>query len=187
MPRARINDAEEDVVLPKPRVRKPRAVSVAGEITAPRKRATPRPRVAVASVETVSRKAPTPISQQRRSRSRKAKSFFIVLAVGVVLAGVGVGIGLMDKGAIDVIAVVNDRNEKINKGEVRDESGNTVTQTLQVQSDTRPNGGLPMGDAVETPPPVTEVSTTTQATTTAETASSTESIDTPATTTPESV
>jgi hypothetical protein len=73
----------------------------------------------------------------------------------------------MDKGSIDVIAVVNDRNEKINKGEVRDESGNAVTQTIQVQTDSRPNGGLPMGDApAPVPAPVSEVASTTVASST---------------------
>jgi hypothetical protein len=87
----------------------------------------------------------------------------------VVMAGVGVGVGFMDKGTIDVIAVVNERNEKINKGEVRDELGNSVTQTIQVQSDARPNGGLPMGDAVAPEPtPVPEVASTTEATSTSE-------------------
>jgi hypothetical protein len=184
MPRARISDAEEDVVLPKTRARKPRAVSVVGDVApAPRKRAAPRRRTVAAADpvdEPAPRKAPTPLAARRRSRSKNTKAFFSVLAVCLVLAGIGVGIGVMDKGTIDVIAVVNERNEKISKGEVRDESGNAVTQTIQVQSDTRPNGGLPMGEPV-TPPPAPAVSTTTEAT-----ATSTEATDT-ATTTEEAV
>jgi hypothetical protein len=109
------------------------------------------------------------LASRRRSHSRNTKAFFTVVGICVVLAGVGVGIGFMDKGSIDVIAVVNERNEKINKGEVRDDSGNAVTQTIQVQSDTRPNGGLPMGDAVAPESaPVPEVASTTEATSTIE-------------------
>jgi hypothetical protein len=186
MPRARINDATEDIVLPKTRARRTRAVESGEEKPAPRKRAAPRPRAVATSIEPSPRKAPTDISYKRRSHSRKTKSLFVVVGICLVLTGIGVGIGLMDRGAIDVVAVVNERNEKINKGEVRDESGNAITQTLQVQSDTRPNGGLPMGEAVETPPaPV--ASTTTEATSTDETATSTEVIETEATTTEESV
>ncbi|MBY0538712.1 hypothetical protein K2P47_04950 [Patescibacteria group bacterium] len=192
MPRARINDAAEDVVLPKPRARRTRVVSSDGVAAVARKRAAPKPRVTTAptvSAEAVPRKAPTPLSQQRRSRSKKTKSLFVVIAIGLLLSGTGVVIGFMGQGEIDVVAVVNERNEKINKGEVRDESGNAVTQTIQVQTDTRPNGGLPMGDAVDLPPPppVPEASTTTEATSTSETASSTEALETEATTTPDSV
>lgn len=184
MPRARINDATEDIALPKTRARRTRVVSSDIEKPAPRKRAAPRPRVVAAAAEAppVSRKAPTALSHQRRSHSRKTKSLFVVVGICLVLTGVGIGIGFMDRGVIDVVAVVNERNEKINKGEVRDESGNAVTQTLQVQSDTRPNGGLPLGDEVA-PTPAPPVSTITEATTTAETASSTESAETTATTT----
>jgi hypothetical protein len=189
MPRARISDATEEVVLPKPRVRKPRAVSVDGENPAPRKRAAPRTRSVAAAAVTpaaTTRKAPTQLSYQRQTRSKKTKSMLVVIAVGLVLTAAGVGIGFIDKGPIDVVAVVNERNEKINKGEVRDEAGNPITQTIQVQTDARPNGGLPMGDAVA-PPPTPAVSSTTDATTTPEVASSTEVVDTEATTTPESL
>lgn len=182
MPRARINDATEDIVLPKTRARKPRAVSVDGSTPAPRKRAAPRPRVAPVATEPVPRKAPTPLSAQRRTRSKKTKSLFLVVALGIVLAGTGVVIGVLDKGTIDVVAVVNERNEKINKGEVRDAAGNAVTQTIQVQTDARPNGGLPMGDAVDVPQVTPAVSSTTEATSTTETASSTETIDATTTT-----
>lgn len=190
MPRARINDATEDAVLPKTRARKPRAVSVDGGAPAPRKRAAPKPRVVEAprevTREVAPRKAPTPLSERRRSRSRKTKSFFVVIVFCLVLGAAGVGVGFMDKGSIDVVAVVNERNEKINKGEVRDDAGNTITQTLQVQTDARPNGGLPMGDAVAQPPTTPEVSTTTEATSTPDTATTTEATDT-ATTSEESV
>jgi hypothetical protein len=190
MPRARISEANDDVVLPKTRARKPRAVSSDIETTpTPRKRAAPRPRVTVSNIERVNdsapRKAPTPLSRQRRSRTRNTKAFFTVLGICILLTGAGIGIGFMDKGTIDVVAVVNERNEKINKGEVRDELGNAVTQTIQVQTDSRPNGGLPMGDVVDVPP-APPVSTTTEATSTPETATTTEAVSS-ATTTEESI
>lgn len=177
MPRARINEEGEDVVLPKTRARKPRAVSVDSVVApAPRRRAASRSRVAPVASEPALRKAPTPLAYRRKTRSRNSRAFFVVLGACLLLSGAGIGIGFMDRGSIDVIAVVNERNEKINKGEVRDATGNAVTQTIQVQTDSRPNGGLPMGDAVDTPvPPVPLVSTSTEATTTSEIATSTES------------
>jgi hypothetical protein len=185
MPRARTNDAEDDIVISKPRARKPRVISADVENKPPvRKRAPARSKVAPVLAEPVTRKAPTPIQTKRRQSSRNAKVFFTVLGACVLLSGIGLTIGVLDKGTIDVVAVVNDRNEKISKGEVRDESGKTITQTLQVQSDTRPNGGLPMGDPVVVPPvPVTETSTSTEvSSSTPSVASSTE--DSLATTTP---
>lgn len=180
MPRARINAPEDEVVLTKPRTRKPRVVDGDVRIApAPRKRAPARPRASAPTrVEEPVRKAPTPLSARKQRHAQKSKSILVVLGICVVLSGVGVGIGFMDRGSIDVIAVVTERNEKINKGEVRDESGNAITQTLQVQNgDTRPNGGLPMGDPVAQPPtPEPEVATTT-ATTTDSAATSTTSPD----------
>jgi hypothetical protein len=81
----------------------------------------------------------------------------MVVLLGTV--GAGVLIGISDKGPIDVIAVVNERNEKIGRGEVRGEDGESVTRTVPVQnSDTRPNGGLVPAEVVETPPPAVEES-----------------------------
>lgn len=179
MPRARINAPEDDVVIAKPRTRKPRVIDSDVLATpAPRKRAPARPRVAEANrVEEPARKAPTPIAARRRRHSQKSKSILVVLGICVVISGIGIGIGVMDAGSINVVAVVNERNEKINKGEVRDESGNTITQTLQVQNgDSTPNGGLPMGDPVPTPPPPPAEIATTTASTTDSSASSTEPV-----------
>lgn len=188
MPRARINDATEDIVLPKTRVRRTRVVSDV-EKPAPRKRVATRSRAVVAT-ESVPRKAPTALSQQRQSHSKKTKSLLVVVSVCLLLTSIGIGIGFASPGEINVVAVVNERNEKINKGEVRDASGNAVTQTIQVQSDTRPNGGLPLGDEVD-PPPVPAVSTTTEDSTTiattTETVTSSESTETATTTLEESI
>ena len=179
MPRARINADGEEVVLPKTRTRKPRVVSVDGEVKVVRKRAAPRP--SAVSVETdpvpvpATRKAPTTLATKRRHRSQKSKTLIIVLGLCLVLSGAGVGIGFTDSGSIDVVAVVNERNEKINKGEIRNEAGQVVTQTLQVQNaDARPNGGLKLGDAPAVVTPLPEAATSTGAiSTSTESASST--------------
>ena len=188
MPRARINVDGEEVVLPKTKTRKPRVVPRdEGDVKVVRKRAAPRPQIILTEPQQPApRKAPTALLARRRSHSQKSKTLLSVLGMCILLCAAGIGIGFMDKGSIDVIAVVNDRNEKINKGEVRDESGQVVTQTIQVQNaDTRPNGGLKIGDAPVTPAPI--ISPETQATTSAETASSTEIIPaSEATTTSES-
>lgn len=192
MPRARINAPEDEAVLPKPRPRKPRAVSVE-ELVIPvtRKRAIARPRISeTLSAPELVRKAPTVLASRRRSHSKKSKSILLVLGICVVLSAIGVGIGVLDTGTIDVIAVVNERNEKINKGEVRDEAGNAVTKTIDVQNgDTRPNGGLPMGDPIAPPaPPVQETSTSTEAVSNTESAAtSTASATDAASTTEEAI
>jgi hypothetical protein len=68
---------------------------------------------------------------------------------------------MSDNGQIDVVAVVNERNERINRGEVR-EGESTITVPVQ-SSDIRPNGGLTPADA-PTPPPVPETPATSTAT-----------------------
>ena len=168
MPRARINADGEEVVLPKTRTRKPRVISAVGEVKVVRKRATPRPSVVSVETEPVlvpaTRKAPTTLAAKRRGRSQKSKTLITVLGLCLVLSGAGVGIGFTDSGSINVVAVVNERNEKINKGEIRDEAGQVVTQTLQVQNaDARPNGGLKLGDTPAIVPPVPETATSTGA------------------------
>ena len=90
------------------------------------------------------RKAPTTLSEV--ANSRKQKNFLLVKTIVIfgAVVGVSVWIGFMDKGSIDVVATVNDRNEKINRGEVRNETtGEVVTERVPVQNtDVRPNGGL---------------------------------------------
>lgn len=183
MPRARTSVDDEEVVVTKPRARRARAVSTVGEAVvapAPRRRAAPRaPKVMLEEVP--ARKAPTPLASAKRSQTKKTKTFVSVLGVCVVCIGLGVGIGFLDAGEINVVAVVTERNEQINKGEVRDEAGNTITQTIQVQNgDTRPNGGLTIGDPIAVPPPVSEVATSTEATSTPDTVASTTELAVPA-------
>lgn len=186
MPRARTNVEGEEVVLPKTKARKPRAVPrEEGDIKVVRKRAAPRVRMVTTEPEPAPRKAPTPLSAQRKNRAHKSKTLFGVLAMCVLLTSTGIGIGFMDRGSIDVVAVVNERNEKINKGEVRDDVGQVVTQTLEVQNaDARPNGGLKIGDVPTVVPPVLEVATSTEATSTPlDTSTTTEAVPVDDTTT----
>ncbi len=182
MPRARTTTATEDeTVTKKPRATRARAVS-SDEVTprAPRKRVPrkvvdPEPELEPEVV----RKAPTSIREQRQASGRGARNFIIVIVFCCILMSIGFGIGLSDKGQINVVAIVNERNEKISRGEVRTANGDTITQTIPVQgSDNRPNGGLRIADEVipQAPPAVSEISTSTASTTPeAVQASSTES------------
>lgn len=182
MPRARTTTATEDeTVTKKPRVTRARAVS--SDEVAPR---APRKRVPRKVVDLdpepepeVVRKAPTFIREQRQASGRGARNFIIVIVFCCILMSIGFGIGLSDKGQINVVAIVNERNEKISRGEVRTPNGDTITQTIPVQgSDNRPNGGLQIADEAESPAPseALEVSTSTASTTAEATqASSTES------------
>jgi hypothetical protein len=186
MPRARTTTAIEDEgVVKKPRVPRTRAVSSNEDVPkVPRKR-TPRAVTPPAEPEVV-RKAPTPLREQKRVSGVGTRNFVVVAVLCLILISAGFGIGLSDKGQINVVAVVTERNEKINRGEVRTASGETMTQTIPVQgSDTRPNGGLQVADQVPTPPPpppsppvsatttVTDMSSSTEAVVVEETASST--------------
>ena len=156
MPRARTSESEDVVVVKKPRAPRTRAASVDGEPKpAPRKRAprktTPKaaPKVE-AVIEQVSeepvvvsqRKAPTPLAADRKRSVRSNILFSIVATFCVLLVGAGVVVGLFDHGPIDVLSVVTTRNEKIARGEVRDENGQVVTTIVPTQTDMRPNGGL---------------------------------------------
>ena len=90
------------------------------------------------------RKAPTVLSTRANGKRKNNLTFLSALIIFFVLVGVSVGIGFLDKGSIDVVATVNERNEKINRGEVRSETtGEVITERVPVQNtDVRPNGGL---------------------------------------------
>ncbi|MFM2340268.1 MAG: hypothetical protein RLZZ360_904 [Candidatus Parcubacteria bacterium] len=170
MPRARTTTTEEETLAPKKRAPRKRVVTVPdGEAPAPRAPRAPRKR-AESAVETApaeairsepARRAPTPIREQRRAVSRSRRSLMWTLSTVLLLCGAGVTIGMSDNGQIDVVAVVNERNERINRGEVR-EGESTITVPVQ-SSDVRPNGGLTPADT-PTPPPVPETPATTTAT-----------------------
>ena len=154
MPRARTAESENVVVVKKPRAPRARAASTVGtDAPAPRKRA-PRKVAAkaIAVPESIpepepttahQRKAPTPIAAERRSKARTTRTFVVVIILCLVLTGAGVFVGMFDQGAIDVVAVVNSRNEQISRGEVRDASGQTVTSSVPVQTD---HSGLHVAD-----------------------------------------
>jgi hypothetical protein len=155
MPRARTTLAEtEENLVKKPRARSARVVSVPSEpVTASSRR---RPSAAtVVSTEPV-RKAPTPLRARQYSTVRSFRLLGVVTSICLILIGSGIAIGSLDTGVIDVVAVVNDRNEKINRGEVRDAiTGEPVTMRVPVQnSDPRPNGGLTPADPATIPAPL---------------------------------
>ena len=190
MPRARTMTTEEDTLAPKKRAPRKRAVAVTeGEIPAPRAPRAPRKRAepveVVAPIEVAraepTRRAPTPISAQRKAVSRGRRSLVWTLGIVLLLCGAGVGIGMSDRGQIDVVAVVNERNERVNRGEVR-EGESTITVPVQ-NGDIRPNGGLTPADVPVTPP-ATETAATTTATSTETTASTTEPVTESITETP---
>lgn len=171
MPRARTTTAEDTpVVAKKPRA--PRTRMVVDADTPPPIR---RRKATVVEVESEgSRKAPTPLRESRQRHGKQQRTIFVVFGVCLMLFGIGFGIGLSDRGAIDVVAVVTQRNEKINRGEVRDASGNTITKTIGVQNQTpEPNGGLILADPSLLPPPPVPTQATTTATSTNELATST--------------
>ncbi len=181
MPRTSSTPTEETVAVKKraPRKRAPKTdpeTTPKPRARRPRKEPAPEPEVKIEPVvsDTSGRRAPTQLHEQRQTKRRASRSLLIGLGAGVLLIGAGIGIGISDGGQIDVVAVVNERNEKIQRGEVR-EGESTITVPVQ-NTDTRPNGGLIPADApVPTPEPA--------ATTTPETASSTDSTADTATTT----
>lgn len=179
MPRAS-QETVEDVSVPKKRAPRKRTPKAEGETT-------PRPRVRRSTKKTVeevrvssatdvteesevsTRKAPTPLAAKKQNAKRNTKVLWSALVFAAVLTTAGIMIGLSDRGQIDVIAVVNERNEKINRGEVRDEAGNPVTINVPVQNaSNEPNGGLVPADPayIQTPPPVVATTTEEIATTT---------------------
>lgn len=177
MPRARINVPDDEQITKKPRApRKPRVVPNDDLLASnSRKRVMPKEVAVVEEHPAPTRKAPTNISQTKKSRRRSNKALIITLALCCLLTGSGIFVGISDKGAINVVAVVNDRNEQINRGEVRNEkTGEVTTQTLPVQTnDPRPNGGLRPAEPAPLEPvkatttlPISFEATTTIATTT---------------------
>lgn len=172
MPRARTTTTEESLVdAPKKRAPRKRAPTVDDEMVMPRPRA-PRRKVVVKETEVEvprptppvsGRRAPTPLRAERTATAKSRQSLFVALILFFVLSGVGVAIGMSDSGQIDVVAVVNERNERVNRGEVRT-GESTITVPVQ-NGDVRPNGGLvPADPGSIPPPPEPEAATTTDAT-----------------------
>jgi len=133
MPKVINDDTAPKKTAPRKRATRPRAAGVSEKTPSPRVRRTASARVSdstsVTSSSVRTRRAPTTVStsDSKRNLSKEKPSvlFLSVLGFCIVTTGIGVVIGLSDKGQIDVVAVVNDRNERINRGEVRE--GETVT------------------------------------------------------------
>jgi hypothetical protein len=69
------------------------------------------------------------------------------------VAGIGVAVGFSDRGVIDVVALTTEQNERIERGEVRDSNGDTITGLVPVQNiGNVPNGGLKIDESAVTPP-----------------------------------
>ncbi len=152
MPRTRTTTATDDeTVIKKPRATRARAISFdeADRPTSRRRRVVESVSESVlpSQVADVGRKAPTVLGDRHRKQIRNSRGLLFVSVLCSVVIVCSVGVGILDRGVIDVVAVVNERNEKINRGEVRDASGQTITQTVNVQApETRPNGGLILAD-----------------------------------------
>jgi hypothetical protein len=201
MPRARTDGSEDVVVVKKPRAPRTRVISAEGDAKpvvrkrAPRKtapKAEPVVEVVEPPVIASSRKAPTALASERKRSVRSNWVFSAVATFCVLLVGAGVAVGLFDRGQIDVVTVVTTRNEKIARGEVRDENGQVVTTVVPTQADNRPNGGLTIADPALVPvvaaPEVAPIATSTVAgtgTSTEPVASTTESITVPVPVTPD--
>lgn len=124
----RVTTSEKDPtpkVAPRKRVARPRSDSTEGAPVRPRRTTKAAPVAVEPEVpSTPVRRAPTTVSRQpsQRSGGRKKPSvgFITLIVFCVVLVGAGVAIGLSDQGQIDVTAVVTERNERINRGDVRE-------------------------------------------------------------------
>ena len=164
------------------RVSRPRTARAPETIEAPLKRST-RSKYLLdeENIVTPQRKAPTPIAANIQYKKKSNRTLIGAIAMCIVMFSAGVAIGFSDKGAIDVVAMVNERNEKVTRGEVRDDTtGDTVTQTVPVQNiDQRPNGGLRPASEIDTPTvsPVNEIQAATSTASTSETVVETEQVE----------
>ncbi len=112
------------------------------------------------------RKAPTTVMKRPGSNKRQSRALIILVILFGVLSGIGVLVGLSDQGSINVVAIINERNEMIAKGEARNADGVTEVRSIPVQNtDDRPNGGLRPSQSVaapqDPPPAESEVATST--------------------------
>ncbi len=181
MPRASTLKTEDSESMRVPKKRAPRkkavtAVDIEGAEAKPRTPRKPRTNTAksrsfndadaaVVMSSEPARRAPTPLRANRERSKRFGRSLLVALVIFGVITGIGVVVGMSDGGEIDVVAVVNERNERVNRGEVREGES---TMTVPVQStDVRPNGGLAPADPsaipVATPDDATNEATTTEA------------------------
>lgn len=170
MPRASMSTTEEDIIAPKKRAPRKRPVASSdASIAEDKPKRARKPRVPVVHEQErvhntasesnneptrTERKAPTAIRGEREAHQRSSRALWGALVFFGIMFGVAAFIGFSDQGTIDVVAVVNERNERISRGEVRDgESATAVSTSI----DERPNGGLVPAAVPTTPPTDTTV------------------------------
>ncbi len=125
------------------------------------------------------RKAPTPIAANRADSQAKRNQFLIVGAIFIVGIGASAAISFFDEGSIDVNQAIEERNERLRSGQLKDgDTGRIIVPVQNTAANQLPDGGLVglgIGTKPPAPPPATTTATSTASTTDA-TASSTEEI-----------
>lgn len=174
MPRA--TTSENDTTpkaAPRKRVARPRVAPAEKPAPRPRRAARTVATEASAPASTPTRRAPTTVSrhttESRESSKKPPVGLMVLIFFCLILVGVGVGIGMSDRGQIDVTAVVNERNERINRGEVREGESVAPTATPQATGRLRPAAPTTNASDTNSPEPVSELVATTTATDTATT------------------
>lgn len=131
-------------------------------------------------VRRVARKAPTPLRQRATVEKTLRNQIVVSVIVFLVISFSSIGIGIADEGQINVIRVIEERNERVAEGGNQEGSGNqeggenpegtTIIQKVPVVQSSQnklPDGGLKglgkSGKKPEEPQesPVTEISSTT--------------------------
>jgi hypothetical protein len=150
--------ADEFEVLEKskraPRKRVAKTVDDSKEVKAKRTRS-----VKKVTEEVSERKAPTSIKEEQKNR-RSARKPLIVVGV-LLLIGVGssAAIGLTDKGQIDIVTIIDERNKKAaERGE----------QPIAAERELLPDGGLIPADQASTASSTPQSAATSSVTTTPE-------------------
>lgn len=111
--------------------------------------------------EPVERKAPTAIKEEKNQRKSSRTQMIVVGTLLVIGVASSAAVGLTDKGQIDVVTMIDERNKKA------EERGEKIVSTSV--NDQLPDGGLIPADPAtiaSSTPAVTETSTSTATTTT---------------------
>ena len=149
--------ADEFEVLEKPkRAPRKRAAKPVDDTTETKPKRVRKTTKKVAEEEVV-RKAPTPIAESRREKHFARKHAIVIGVLMVLGIGSSAAVGFTDKGQIDIVMIIDERNKKAaERGE----------QPIAAEEELLPDGGLIPADPSSVPQ---------QATTTPATASSTAS------------
>ena len=109
-----------------PRRRAPSKASSSANTSPPR----------VSSERSEQRKAPTPIAAQRATKKSAKRQTFVVILLMLLGIGSSAAVGFTDIGKIDVNKIIEDRNKKVESGELQGE-------IVPVQNTNQePDGGL---------------------------------------------